>query len=105
MFRRLRPDLSQDRLFELLRLPKSTMKARISNDGVLSATEQDRMYRAERVLARAVEVLEDDDAARSWVNRANRSLGGEMPLSLLDTEVGYELVLNTLGQIEYGVVS
>jgi uncharacterized protein (DUF2384 family) len=54
--------VSQDKLFDLLRLPKSTVKGRISSDGKLS-------------------------------------------LALLDTEVGYELVLDTLGRIEYGVVS
>ena len=97
--------VTQDRLFELLRLPRSTMKGRISNNGVLSATEQDRIYRAEKVLARTVEVLEDDEAATKWINQANRSLGGEVPLALLDTEVGYELVLDTLGRIEYGIVS
>lgn len=97
--------ISQDRLLDLLRLPKSTVKGRISTDGKLSGTEQDRVYRAERVLARAVQVLEDEDAARNWLTRTNRSLGGEVPLALLDTEVGYELVLDTLGRIEYGVVS
>jgi putative toxin-antitoxin system antitoxin component (TIGR02293 family) len=97
--------VSQEKLFDLLRLPKSTVKGRISSDGKLSATEQDRVYRAEKVLSRAVQVLEDAQAAKAWLNRSNRSLGGEIPLSLLDTEVGYELVLDTLGRIEYGVVS
>lgn len=97
--------ITQDKLFELLNLPKSTVKGRISANGMLSATEQDRVYRAGKVLARAVQVLEDEDAARTWLNRENRSLGGEIPLALLDTEPGYELVLDTLGQIEYGVVS
>jgi uncharacterized protein (DUF2384 family) len=31
------------------------------------------------------------------------SLGGRTPLSLLDTMEGYELVINTLSRIEYGV--
>lgn len=97
--------VTQERLFDLLHLPKSTVKGRISAGGLLSATEQDRVYRAEKVLARAIEVLEDADAARAWLNRNNRSLGGEIPLALLDTEPGYELVLDTLGRIEYGVVS
>jgi len=97
--------ISQDGLFEKLRLPRSTMKSRISKNEVLSGAEQDRMYRADRVWSRAVEVLEDEEAARAWINRNNRSLGGEAPLSLLDTEVGYELVLDTLGRIEHGVVS
>jgi putative toxin-antitoxin system antitoxin component (TIGR02293 family) len=97
--------ISQDKLFELLDLPKSTVKGRISANGMLSPTEQDRVYRVEKVLARAVQVLEDEDAARTWLKRENRSLGGEIPLALLDTEPGYELVLDTLRQIEYGVVS
>jgi len=97
--------VSQERLFETLRLPKSTLKGRISKNELLSSAEQDRIYRAERVWARAVDVLEDEAVARSWINRENRSLGGEAPLALLDTEVGYELVLDTLGRIEYGVVS
>ncbi|WP_220476902.1 antitoxin Xre/MbcA/ParS toxin-binding domain-containing protein [Massilia cavernae] len=47
----------------------------------------------------------DEEAAKTWLRQNNRSLGGEVPLSLLDTEVGYELVLDTLGRIEHGVVS
>ena len=90
---------------DLLRLPKSTVKGRISADGLLSATEQDRVYRAENILSCAMRVLEDEDAARAWVSRPNRSLGGEVPLALLDTEAGYELVMDTLGRIEYGIVS
>ena len=97
--------ISQDGLFQLLRLPKSTMKARISKNDALSPSEQDRLYRTEKVLARACAVLEDEASAKAWVVRENRSLGGEAPLALLDTEVGYELVLDTLGRIEYGIVS
>jgi putative toxin-antitoxin system antitoxin component (TIGR02293 family) len=100
-----RVGISQDGLFQMLRLPKSTMKARISKNDMLSASEQDRLYRTEKVLTRALAVLEDEESAKAWVVRGNRSLGGEAPLSLLDTEVGYELVLDTLGRIEYGIVS
>ena len=97
--------LSQERLFEMLKLAKSTIKARISEDSFLSSVEQDRIYRAEKVWARALDVLEDEQSAKRWITQEIRSLGGEAPLSLLDTEAGYELVLDTLGRIEYGVVS
>lgn len=97
--------VSQEKLFELLRLPRSTVKGRISSDGKLSSVEQDRVYRAEKVLSRAVQVLGDEEAAKLWLNQRIRSLGGEVPLALLDTEVGYELVLDTLGRFAYGVVS
>jgi len=100
-----RVGVTQEALINALRLPASTIKARMSKDSALSGAEQDRMYRADRLWRRAVEVMEDEDAARLWISRSNRSLGGETPLELLDTEAGYELVLDTLGRIEYGVVS
>lgn len=97
--------ITQDGLFRMLRLPHSTMKARISKNDTLSASEQDRLYRTEKVLARTLAVLEDTPSAQAWLVQTNRSLGGEAPLSLLDTEAGYELVLDTLGRIEYGIVA
>ncbi|MEN9868983.1 MAG: hypothetical protein RL748_4573 [Pseudomonadota bacterium] len=97
--------LSQDKLFETLRLPKSTMKARLGKAQTLSPVEQDRMFRADRLWQRALSVFEDESATRAWIKRENRTLGGEAPLALLDTEAGYELVLDTLGRIEYGVVA
>ena len=97
--------VTQDGLFRLLRLPHSTMKARISKNDTLSSSEQDRLYRTEKVLARTLAVLEDHASAKAWLVRENRTLGGEAPLALLDTEAGYELVLDTLGRIEYGIVA
>lgn len=64
--------LSQDGLFEVLRLPRSTMKGRISKNETLSASEQDRLYRADRAWSRALQVLEDEDAARAWLRHPNR---------------------------------
>jgi len=97
--------ISQDGLFDILGLARSTIKNRISTKGNLAPAEQDRIYRADRVWSRTLQVLEDEDAARTWITRSNRTLGGEVPLALLDTDFGYELVLDTLGRIEYGIVS
>ncbi|ATQ75880.1 antitoxin [Massilia violaceinigra] len=97
--------ITQDSLFVHLRLPRNTLRERISKNALLSSTEQDRIYRADRVWKRTLDVLEDENSARRWITRSNRALGGESPLSLLDTEVGYELVMDTLGRIEHGVVA
>lgn len=97
--------MSQDGLLDVLRLSRSTMKGRISRNALLSSSEQARMCRTAKVWLRALAVLEDEEAARAWINRSNRSLRGATPLSLLDTKVGYELVLDTLGRIEHGIVS
>src|SRR4051812_25144604 len=52
--------ISQDRLYERLRLPRSTLKSRVSKGQPLAAVEQDRMYRVHRVLERTQAVLEDE---------------------------------------------
>ena len=54
-------------------------------------------------MGRALEVFEDETAARAWINGPVSSLGGTTPLSLLDTSEGYERVMDTLGRIETGV--
>ena len=97
--------ISESSLFDLLHLSKSKTTGWTSTNVMLSAAAQDRIYRLLRVLRRATEVLEDNDSARQWISRPNRVLGGEAPITLLDTAVGYELVLATLTRIEYGVVS
>jgi len=52
---------------------------------------------------RGEDVFEDLDAAVDWLKSPNASLGGRTPLSLLDTDIGAESVIDTLGRIEHGV--
>jgi putative toxin-antitoxin system antitoxin component (TIGR02293 family) len=59
--------------------------------------------RLARVARRAAEVFEGSDAALDWLKSPNRALAGETPLTLLDTEIGAESVLDVLGRIEHGV--
>lgn len=96
-----RVGMSQRDLLKQLRLPVE----KIDLSAPLSGPQQDRVYRAEKVLARAQQVLEDAAAAKGWIARPNLVLGSVSPLSLLDTEAGYELVLDTLSRIEFGVFS
>jgi putative toxin-antitoxin system antitoxin component (TIGR02293 family) len=56
------------------------------------------------VAAHAVAVFGDERTAADWLRRPNRALSGEMPLLLLDTEVGTAQVDEVLGRIEYGLV-
>lgn len=97
--------IAQDRLFVDLSLPRSTLKARMSSGARLAPLEQDRIYRTEAVYARALAVLGDEESARQWMQRTHRSVGGVTPMSLLDTQAGYDLVIDTLSRIEHGVVS
>lgn len=95
-------ELTQAELSETLAIPERTLIRR-KKEGTLSADESAKMLRVARVMQRAVEVFEGRDAALHWLKGANRALGGVTPLSLLDTDLGAEAVLDTLGRIEYGV--
>ena len=55
------------------------------------------------MLARAEAVFEDPDAAMDWLKSANAALDGQTPLGLIDTDIGAENVMDTLGRIEHGV--
>jgi putative toxin-antitoxin system antitoxin component (TIGR02293 family) len=71
----------------------------------VNSIDEEYADRVNRVFDRAIQVLEDREAAQAWMHQENRSLGGKLPLSLLDTKAGYQLVLDTLGRIESGTVS
>jgi putative toxin-antitoxin system antitoxin component (TIGR02293 family) len=97
--------LSEEQVLTALRIPKRTAARRKAGNGRLNATESERVMRLGRAIARATDVLGDRENAASWLLGNNRALGGVPPLSLLDTDVGLQQVLDILGRIEYGVYS
>jgi len=94
--------LSQSELARALGIPVRTL-ARRKREGVLSAEESAKLLRLARVLGRANQVFDDPEAALDWLKSHNSALAGKTPFSLLDTEIGAESVLDTLGRIEHGV--
>ncbi len=71
--------------------------------GRLNPVESERFLRLVRTVARAEHVLGARDAALDWLQTPNPSLGGEKPISLLDTEIGARSVGEVLGRIEFTV--
>ncbi len=94
--------ISQAELSAALGIPERTL-ARRKREGTLNSEESAKLVRLARVIARAEEVFEDFDAAIDWLKSANSSLSGATPLSLIDTDIGAESVMDTLGRIEHGV--
>lgn len=70
---------------------------------MLSTEESAKLLRFARVVERAEEVFEAAEPALAWLKADNAALGGVTPLSLLDTDIGADSVLDTLGRIEHGV--
>ena len=96
--------ISQAQLQGLLDISDRTL-ARRRAQRVLSKAESDRLYRLARVAARAEEVLGSRETAERWLKEPLPTLGGETPLSLLDTDEGAQQVGDVLGRIEHGVFS
>jgi len=83
-------------------IPERTL-ARRKREGRLTTEESAKLVRLARVIERAEEVFEGLDTGLDWLKSPNASLGGDTPLSLIDTDIGAESVMDTLGRIEHGV--
>ena len=79
--------------------------ARRKAQRILNAVESDRLYRLARVTQMAVHTLRSLEKAKHWLDRPNRGLSGETPLSLLDTDIGARQVETILGRIYHGIFS
>ncbi len=97
-------ELPMDRLAPLLGIPKATLHRRKAA-GRLDPAESDRVLRFARLLGKAIEVLETEENARSWLTTPQYGLGGAVPLEYAGTEVGAREVEDLLGRIAYGVYS
>jgi putative toxin-antitoxin system antitoxin component (TIGR02293 family) len=53
----------------------------------------------------AVEVFENEEAARAWMSSPQVGLDGETPLEYANTELGAQEVRNLLGRIDQSVYS
>lgn len=94
--------VSQSELASALGIPERTL-ARRKREGTLNSEESAKLLRLARVVGRANEVFEDSEAALHWLKSPNSALAGRTPFGLLDTDIGAEGVLDTLGRIEHGV--
>lgn len=94
--------ITQSELAMALGIPERTL-ARRKKEGTLNSEESAKLVRLARVIGRAEEVFEDIDVALDWMKSGNAALSGATPLSLLDTDIGAESVMDMIGRIEHGV--
>jgi putative toxin-antitoxin system antitoxin component (TIGR02293 family) len=91
-------------LEHILPISKRTLQRYARQDVKFLPKElSDHMLQVAKVYARAVDVFEDEERALEWLQAPIVALGGRIPMSLLDTSAGVDLVLTELGRIEYGV--
>ncbi len=97
-----RLDISDEELSRAVDWPRRTLVRR-KGQARLQPRESECILRLARLGARAEEVLGTLPAAQRWLRTSNRSLGGQTPMDLADTDIGTELVLDVLGRLDLGV--
>ena len=87
----------------LVGIPSRTLTRRRS-EGRFHQDESDRLLRASRIFAHALQLFEGDrEAAKEWLSRPQKALGELTPLSIARTEVGALEVERLIGRLEHGV--
>ncbi len=86
-------------------LNRRTFKRRQLSAEPLDPAESDRLLRMVGVVAAAEETFGDSEKAHVWLNRENRTLDGETPLGMADTDQGARAVEALLGRIAHGIAA
>ena len=93
-------NIPKNDVYNLLNLKARTAQRQVSKN--LDADKSGHLVQITKILQRCVEVFEDLEKAKRWLKSPNYALGNQVPLNLLDTTEGIELVRDTLTRIEYG---
>lgn len=96
--------LTLEELADILHISERTLQ-RYTPSTLIKTEYTDRAIELARLYERGAEVLGTEQAFDRWIRTPNRALNSEIPLQLLDTSIGFGMVLQILGRIEYGVFS
>jgi len=95
-------DITREDFSELLGRARKTLNELVQREH-LSRIDSDQLYRIARAIVHAVSVFEEAGYAIQWLKEPNEALGGAIPLSLLATVEGDEVVHTELGAVEHGM--
>lgn len=95
--------VTPDEVRRIIMGPKAIAERR--RKGGLTPEQSERVIRATRIIAEALETFGSRDKALTWMRRACAVLGGKAPIDLLDTEEGAGLVESLLGRIAHGLAA
>jgi len=68
----------------------------------LSSAETDNLIDLLRVYIQAAKVYESFDLSKEWMRSSIPALGGEIPVNMLDSHAGREVVRQALRRMEFG---
>ena len=97
--------LAKDDVAKFVQITSRTLQRR-KEEGRLHPDESDRLLRATRIFAEALELFEGDaELTRRWLTSSQPALSGSTPLDYAATEIGAREVENLIGRLEHGIPS
>jgi putative toxin-antitoxin system antitoxin component (TIGR02293 family) len=96
--------LTIEEVASVLHISERTLQ-RYTPQTLVKTEYADRAIELALLYERGIEVLGSERAFSSWIKSPNFALGGEIPFNLLDTRIGFTMVLDILGRIEHGIFS
>ncbi len=83
--------------------PRRTLARRKEKNERLSVVETDRVLRLKSIIEFAESVFGNADKAHHWLREPCRALDKAVPIELLETEAGANIVKDEIGRIQYGM--
>ena len=88
----------------IINLSERTLQ-RYPNDKKLEKIASEKAIQLAKLYERGNEVWGDLDRFKGWMRHPNPFLGSKTPLEILDTNFGFEMVLDEIGRIEHGILA
>ena len=97
-------DFSLSQMAELLPITERTLQ-RYSTNKHFNKSLSEHILQISIVVAKGLEVFGSKEKFLLWMNQPNTALSNSIPINLVKSRFGSEMVMDELGRIEYGVIS
>lgn len=93
--------LTLKELSSYLRISTRSIQEKESSQLIAPGPSERALYIA-KLFKSGIDIFGGQDKFRNWLNSENAAMGGEKPVSYLDTFSGIQLVIDELNAIEFG---
>lgn len=93
---------SNDEIYKIV-APRRTLARRKAANEQLSVVEADRVWRLRDIIEFAETVFGNAEKAHHWLREPSKALNQALPIELLETETGANIVRDEIGRIRYGM--
>lgn len=89
-------------LSDIMHISERTLQ-RYDDNAIIKTEYAEKAIELARLYSRGQEVFGSMDKFQRWMKTPGHVFRNETPISLLDTSVGFDMVLRELGRIEHGI--